>query len=171
MIEAHGSFATAHCLGCQQEYSPDDIREVVPAPFSACSSFPLQRIFNDVIPRCPCGDLIKPDITFFGESLPRRFFAHYSDLHECDLLLGTRPSLMYRQLTQFSVMGTSLLVHPFAGLVDRTQSHTPRVLVNMEAAGSTFTFGEEDNYRDVLVTGDCQDSIKGLIESLGWKVV
>ncbi len=47
---------------------------------------------------------MKPDIVFFGEALPDRFHRLASrDLPECDLLI---------------IMGTSLTVHPFAGLVD-----------------------------------------------------
>ena len=48
---------------------------------------------------------VKPDIVFFGEGLPERFFALAdSDFEACDLLL---------------VMGTSLVVQPFAGLIGR----------------------------------------------------
>ena len=46
---------------------------------------------------------VKPDIVFFGEGLPERFFTLAdSDFAACDLLL---------------VMGTSLVVQPFAGLI------------------------------------------------------
>ena len=46
---------------------------------------------------------VKPDIVFFGEGLPERFFSlAESDFDSCDLLL---------------VMGTSLVVQPFAGLI------------------------------------------------------
>ena len=45
------------------------------------------------------------DIVFFGEALPDRFVrCAKEDMQKCDLLI---------------VMGTSLLVHPFASLVDR----------------------------------------------------
>lgn len=46
---------------------------------------------------------VKPDIVFFGEGLPERFFRlTESDFDECDLLI---------------VIGTSLVVQPFASLV------------------------------------------------------
>ena len=49
--------------------------------------------------------MTKPDIVFFGENLPRRFFdAVENDLPKCDLLI---------------IMGTSLVVQPFAQMVDR----------------------------------------------------
>ena len=50
-----------------------------------------------------CGGLVKPDIVFFGESLPERFWERVPlDFSEADLLI---------------VMGTSLVVNPFAGLI------------------------------------------------------
>ena len=50
-----------------------------------------------------CGGLVKPDIVFFGESLPERFWERVPlDFSAADLLI---------------VMGTSLMVHPFAGLI------------------------------------------------------
>lgn len=51
----------------------------------------------------PQRSLVKPDIVFFGESLPDRFFqCCQSDLRGADLLI---------------VMGTSLQVQPFASLM------------------------------------------------------
>ncbi len=61
---------------------------------------------DDVIPTCTeCNSVVKPDIVFFGENLPQKFFQHvHSDFKECDLLI---------------IMGTSLMVQPFAGLIHR----------------------------------------------------
>jgi len=61
------------------------------------------------------GGLVKPDITFFGEKLPDRFYElagirvpgvsfEECDFDKCDLLI---------------VMGTSLVVQPFASLIDK----------------------------------------------------
>ena len=54
--------------------------------------------------RCPkCRGLVKPDIVFFGENLPELFFRRATaDFPEADLLI---------------VMGTSLVVNPFASLI------------------------------------------------------
>ena len=67
----------------------------------------LDKLFKyDVIPTCDkCNSVVKPDIVFFGENLPKKFHDNAAtDFHECDLLI---------------VMGTSLTVQPFARLVDR----------------------------------------------------
>lgn len=67
------------------------------------------------------GGLCKPDIVFFGEALPDRFWTCVeSDFPKCDLLL---------------VMGTSLTVAPFSSLVNKTKDDVPRVLINREAVG------------------------------------
>ena len=60
-------------------------------------------ILSDKIQCCnKCGGLVKPDIVFFGENLPYRFFhLQEQDTQSCDLLL---------------CIGTSLEVYPFAGL-------------------------------------------------------
>ncbi len=74
-------------------------------PITRENSLFLDAIFDNSIPTCDsCNSLVKPDIVFFGEALPDRFHRLASrDLPECDLLI---------------IMGTSLTVHPFAGLVD-----------------------------------------------------
>lgn len=63
------------------------------------------------LPAAAASGLVKPDIVFFGEQLPDRFYERMEyDLPTCDLLL---------------VMGTSLVVHPFASLIGgwRQESH------------------------------------------------
>lgn len=62
IIEAHGSFATASCVECQRK---------------ADTEFVKKHALKGQVPRCEhCDQLIKPDITFFGENLPKRFFEH-----------------------------------------------------------------------------------------------
>ena len=116
------------------------------------------------------GGLVKPDIVFFGENLPARFFRHAKeDFPQCDLLI---------------VMGTSLQVHPFASLVDNVSKETPRLLINREAVGAYtaeqrqllklmqrsegFVFDEGERWRDVALLGDCDDGVAALAAELGW---
>jgi len=157
LVEAHGSFHTAHCIDCRKEHSHDFVKEAV---------------FNDQIPRCDnfgCGGLIKPDIVFFGESLPDRFADLVQiDFKKCDLLI---------------VMGTSLQVQPFASLVGRVPSSTPRVLINREAVGAStvhplmqllgmsggLDFDSPTNVRDIKWLGDVQDGARELAQLLGWE--
>ncbi|DBB05735.1 hypothetical protein WJX77_006542 [Trebouxia sp. C0004] len=112
--------------------------------------------------------LVKPDIVFFGEGLPARFFQYMAtDFSKADLLI---------------VMGTSITVQPFASLIDKVRSDVPRVLINREKVGEAdpelkrlgvehgFNFGES-NYRDVLyldVLYNCDDGTNELCKLLGW---
>ncbi|KAJ1972888.1 NAD-dependent protein deacetylase sirtuin-2 [Dimargaris xerosporica] len=107
---------------------------------------------------------VKPDITFFGEALPSRFFTQMQrDFSRCDLLI---------------VMGTSLQVEPFASLIDEVSLKTPRLLINLEKCrtgprvGKTgFDFdGSWHKYRrDALHLGTCDEGCLQLAELLGWK--
>lgn len=65
----------------------------------------LGIIFADQIPICTeCPGVVKPDIVFFGESLPERFqHCLQEDFQKCDMLI---------------IMGSSLEVQPFASLID-----------------------------------------------------
>ena len=122
--------------------------------------------------RCSCGGSIKPDIVFFGEGLPREFFTRSDeDFPKCDLLI---------------VMGTSLVVHPFADLISYPGDSVPRLLINKEvvrckpAPGkkgknyqfgdpSAFAFYDPDNYRDALYEGDVDQGVEELAKALGWE--
>ncbi|OUM61415.1 hypothetical protein PIROE2DRAFT_12567 [Piromyces sp. E2] len=153
LVESHGSFHTAHCVGikdkpgCRKEYSREFIRE---------------KVVAQEVPYCPeCGGLVKPDIVFFGEELPQRFFdCYFEDFQKCDLLL---------------VFGTSLKVQPFCNLIDFAKIDTPRCLINNRLAGVTghprkgFDFsGTFQKYRrDVFYKGNCDDGAEILAKSMG----
>ncbi|XP_031571475.1 NAD-dependent protein deacetylase sirtuin-2-like [Actinia tenebrosa] len=153
IVEAHGTFHSAHCIECRKEYTQEWVKD---------------KVFKDKIPKCSaCEGIVKPDIVFFGESLPKRFFNLVdNDLHKCDMLI---------------VMGTSLVVQPFASLIDRVPLTTPRLLINREKAANRgdmwgilmgtggFAFDEEHNYRDVAWLGDTDDGCVALADLLGWK--
>ncbi|KAJ2076614.1 NAD-dependent protein deacetylase sirtuin-2 [Coemansia sp. RSA 988] len=152
IVEAHGSFHEAHCINsrCCKEYAQDWVKE---------------QILGDTIPRCSvCKSLVKPDITFFGEGLPSRFFELLEeDFDACDLLI---------------VMGTSLQVQPFASLTNRVRDSVPRLLINRERVGEAkmrsqgFDFdgrlGRKTLHRDALVLGDCDEACLRFSDCLGW---
>lgn len=157
LVEAHGSFRLGHCLECNAEYTQDWMKERI--------------LGKDMrIPKCErdgCEGTIKPDIVFFGESLPNRFVQCVSkDFKSCDLLI---------------IMGTSLTVQPFASLTSKVLEETPRLYINLEKTGcgptnpfamlmfgGGFKFDDEDNYRDVFLEGTCDDGCYKLADMLGW---
>mmetsp|Transcript_24070 Transcript_24070/g.28296 ORF Transcript_24070/g.28296 Transcript_24070/m.28296 type:complete len:435 (+) Transcript_24070:107-1411(+) len=149
LVEAHGSFGEAHCTGCSKTYTQAWVKE---------------EIFNDKIPKCTeCSKLVKPDIVFFGEKLPRKFaIARKEDIPDAKLLL---------------VMGTSLSVTPFCELVDEVNARTPRMLLNLNQVGTRkekgteagFRFDEVENYRDVALLKDCDSGVRLLCRYLEWE--
>eukprot|EP00298_Acanthocystis_sp_HF-20_P018283 c21932_g1_i2.p1 GENE.c21932_g1_i2~~c21932_g1_i2.p1 ORF type:complete len:461 (+),score=215.73 c21932_g1_i2:107-1489(+) len=151
LVEAHGSFGEATCIKCHQKQTKEWIKKML-----------FEKNQNPVIcPSCEKG-FVKPDIVFFGEELPERFSVKIKeDLPNASLLI---------------VMGTSLKVYPFAGIVNMVPPTCPRLLINMNLVGlrlpqspSGFRFEESDNYRDVALVGTCDDGVKILSELCGWK--
>ena len=60
---------------------------------------PQHAIMNDNVPICTfCAATVKPDVVFFGEDLPQKYFLHTKDFPKADLLI---------------IMGTSLQVSIF----------------------------------------------------------
>nr|CAB3266080.1 Sir2-a zinc finger protein [Phallusia mammillata] len=142
LVEAHGTFATASCTKCGKKYDGEDIKA---------------KIFNGKIPRCQltplCYGIIKPDIVFFGEDLPKRFYYYLRDFPVCDMLI---------------VMGTSLEVEPFASLVDSTRYNIPRLLLNRDRVGP-FERRSRGRPNDHALTGELTATIDRLVAKLGWK--
>ncbi|KAI0699319.1 DHS-like NAD/FAD-binding domain-containing protein [Cerioporus squamosus] len=140
IVEAHGSFADQHCIECRSGYDGAKMRAAIEKGVTKKS---------DTV-RCEnCEGLVKPDIVFFGESLPPLFAQMAPRLREADLLF---------------VIGTSLKVHPFASLTGLVPESCPRVLINMEPAG---TIGSRPD--DVVLLGRCDEIIRELARELGWE--
>ncbi|RFU79789.1 nad-dependent deacetylase sirtuin-2 [Trichoderma arundinaceum] len=134
IVEAHGSFATQRCIECAVVFPDDDMRK---------------HVVRGDVPRCKeCKGLVKPDITFFGEALPRAFSEKSHNTAMADLVL---------------IIGTSLTVYPFASLPEMARQKVPRVLFNMEKVGSLGS-----RVDDVLELGACDDGIRKLADLLGW---
>jgi len=111
--------------------------------------------------------IAQPDITFFGEKLPRVLLEQIKmdmpDLRKADLVI---------------IMGTSLAVQPFASFVDKCSRATPRVFVNREGAGRKGDYDDDGgvhmggrfgNFRDVVLMGESDKLVEELARKLGWK--
>ncbi|KAI9443519.1 DHS-like NAD/FAD-binding domain-containing protein [Lactarius indigo] len=135
IIEAHGSFATQGCIECKRPFDDTEMKKIVE---------------EERIPRCKtCKGLVKPDIVFFGESLPSNFYSALAKLSDADLLI---------------VMGTSLTVHPFASLINTVTKQCPRVLINLDQVG-----GIGSGRNDLVFLGKCDDIVRDLARALGWE--
>ncbi|XP_051885495.1 NAD-dependent protein deacetylase sirtuin-3, mitochondrial isoform X2 [Pristis pectinata] len=137
LVEAHGSFATATCTVCRERFTWERLRG---------------DVMEGKVPHCSlCSGVIKPDIVFFGEQLPRNFYQHLIDFPFADLLI---------------ILGTSLEVEPFASLSEMVRNSVPRILINQDVVGSLTR--NPLRTRDVVELGDVVRGVKRFSDLLGW---
>jgi len=163
LIECHGHMRTANCLDCGNKIKLELVKN---------------SIIRDEIPKCDkCNGLILPDVVMNDDDLPDEFFEQLEkDFQECDLLI---------------VIGTSLEVEPFPGMIEDPPLNIPRVLINNEPVvtyteevaekngklieiskdrlSQKFKFGHFFNQRDIFIGGDINDNVVKLIKELGWE--
>ena len=109
VYEVHGSPISHHCRLCGAAKTFDEIMAAVEANGGA------EKLGDPYVPRCACGGVYKPDITFFGESLPEEAFVRSQEL-------AIRADVML-------VLGTSLTVFPAAGLPRLTLQRGGKVFI------------------------------------------
>ena len=127
VYEVHGSPILHHCRQCGDEKTFEEILEIM-------KKAEVNGAFTSLsVPRCLCGGAYKPDITFFGESLPEAAFT-------------SAQSLAIRS-DVFLVLGTSLTVFPAAGL--------PRL--TLQAGGKVFVVNGQPTDLDRYAAGVYRD--------------
>ncbi|XP_056373277.1 NAD-dependent protein deacetylase sirtuin-3-like isoform X2 [Hyla sarda] len=138
LVEAHGTFSTASCHLC---YTPFPAKEA------------QDCIMNGDSPRCNvCYGVVKPDIVFFGEDLPKSFHNFSKDFPKADLLI---------------VMGTSLEIEPFANMVNAVRLNVPRLLMNRDLVGP---FKKKPlKSTDVAELGELCDVTRTFVSALNWQ--
>ena len=101
VVEVHGSIRTAGCPRCGASYPRERV---------------LELLAGADAPQCEeCGAVLKPDVVFFGELLPVEAIERAGALaHGAALLL---------------VVGSSLEVHPVAGLPEETLAAGGRLAI------------------------------------------
>jgi NAD-dependent protein deacetylase/lipoamidase len=94
VVEVHGSIRSASCVECGERLPLEDV---------------VAALENAPVPLCPqCGAVLKPGVVMFGELLPARAIDRAAEL-------ARRAGLLL-------VVGSSLEVHPVAGLPLETVS-------------------------------------------------
>jgi NAD-dependent deacetylase len=102
LVEVHGTIGHSSCLSCRSRYPLAEVRD-------RC------RRDDAGIPRCDCGEPLKPDVVLFGELLPTAAIARAQELAAgADLLL---------------CIGSSLEVHPVAQLPGLTLAAGGRIAI------------------------------------------
>jgi NAD-dependent deacetylase len=87
VIEVHGSIRECVCLACGARYGLEDV---------------LRMLEATAVPRCTCGQVVKPGVVMFGELL------------EADAI--DRAFQLARETKLLLVVGSTLEVQPVAGL-------------------------------------------------------
>jgi NAD-dependent deacetylase len=131
--ELHGNMKWIICLGCRRR-------------------FPLEDIVNTVFPKnsppecLHCGGILKPDVIFFGESLPEKTLkAAIKESQGCDL---------------FIIIGSSLVVYPAASLPLVAKRYGARiVIINL---GST----EQDLLAHVIINHSAGETMTRIMTKL-----
>lgn len=125
VIEVHGTPDPHVCLACGREEPFDAVRHRVQA--------------GDLPPRCACGGVLKPRITFFGEALPAQAWMEaVAEAQDCDLML---------------VLGTSLTVYPAASLPRMALRNGARLVIvndqptDLDAAATLRLWDLEEAFR------------------------
>jgi NAD-dependent deacetylase len=138
VYEVHGSGILHHCRSCGAQKTFDEICAMIAAA-------PEGPLTARTVPRCECGGVFKPDITFFGESLPEQAFVRSQEL-------AIRAKVML-------VLGTSLTVFPAAGLPRLTLQAGGKVfIVNGQPTG--LDDYAEARYDDLQVFADAMMGLK-----------
>lgn len=158
IIEAHGSFAANHCIKCNKQFEMECFK----------SKLSTKRIKNGEVEfdyaKCDkCQGLIKPNIVFFGENLPKRFFDTWDqDLEKLEDHSNSNVNNDYMVL----VAGTSLAVYPFASLPIEVPQTVSRCLINLDIVGD---FKENPRDDDVVYQGKCDKAAELIASKLGWE--
>ena len=129
VVDLHGSLDRVRCLTCGQYYARDAVAERLAAAnpwletpdaieLSPDGDVQIADVASFVTPECSvCGGILKPDVVFFGEFVPREKFDEASALmHRADALL---------------VAGSSLVVNSGIRLLEQARRRRlPVVIVN-----------------------------------------
>jgi NAD-dependent deacetylase len=133
LVEVHGTIEHSSCLACGRRYPLGEVR---------------RRLAEDPlgVPGCDCGLPLKPDVVLFGELLPE------AALERASLLAAGADLLL--------CIGTSLEVHPVAGLPAITAAAGGEVALVTQ--GPT----DWDRRAAVKLDGDVVAELEGVLAAL-----
>ena len=133
LIELHGNIFRVRCVSC--DYG-ENLKE---------SGKVWEFVKSRDLPKCPrCGSLLRPDVVWFGEALPR------DALEEAFQLAEKADAVI--------VVGTSGVVYPAAYIPHIVKEHGSRVIeVNVERSGIT-------PIADVFLRGKAGEVLPKLVE-------
>jgi NAD-dependent deacetylase len=133
LIEVHGTIAHSSCLSCRVSYELADVRVRLAADPGG-------------VPRCECGEPLKPDVVLFGEFLPADALMRAEQLAAAaDLML---------------CIGSSLEVYPVAQLPATTLASGGRIAI------LTQSQTPYDSRAAIRMDGDVVDALAAVLAAL-----
>ena len=156
VIELHGALASVRCLGCDALTAREDIQTRIlsanpglsgEAALAPDGDAEVEATEGFVVPDClRCGGVLKPDVVFFGDNVPRaRVEAAFACVDAADVLL---------------VVGSSLAVFSGYRFVLRAKERgQPIALVNLGGSRA-------DGIVDVRVEGRAGEVLPALARAL-----
>lgn len=120
LVELHGSLSRVVCMTCGEAMNRDDLQQwlethnatwlELPAEPRPDGDAELVGQFDDfLVPECECGGVLKPDVVFYGDSVPRqRVDAVREHLSAADALLVVGSSLMVYSSYRFLKAGREM---------------------------------------------------------------
>jgi len=133
VVEVHGSIETSTCRDCGGNYGIEAVNELFDEEgIAICSG---------------CGGAVKPDVVLFGELLPEQAIGRAQ-------VLASGAALML-------CVGSSLVVHPVAGLPQLTLAAGGRLAI--------VTKGETPYDGDAVLKldGEVDEELQGVLAALG----
>ena len=131
IVEVHGSIRTSTCRRCGAAYGIETV---------------LTQLERDGPPRCDCGDVLKPDVVFFGEQLPEAAIDRAYELARSTRLL--------------LVAGSALEVWPVSLLPDETVLAGGRVAI-VNRGPTSF-----DGRAVLKIDGRAGETLSALVDAL-----
>ena len=134
VVEVHGSIETSRCLVCGSSFALAEVQH-------------RQELDQAAVPRCDCGQPLKPGVVLFGEYLPAVEMARAEALaSSADLML---------------CIGSSLEVYPVAGLPELTLQSGGQLAIITQ--GPTPL----DRAAALRMGGDVVEELAGVQQALG----
>jgi len=122
VMELHGSVQRNYCMQCGEFYDFNAIKERLNE---------AEKNGGELIPRCKCGGIIKPDVVLYEEGLDGRTMEKSVQyISNADILI---------------IAGTSLAVYPAAGLIDYYRGNK-LVVINLQPT-------PRDKYANLCISG------------------
>jgi len=153
VIELHGSLSSVVCLSCGERHPRADIQHELEAANPAIVGLPAvpsadgdahlepDDLDGFTVPHCRrCAGIIKPDVVFFGDSVPRdRVAAVHEALQRADALLVAGSSLMVFSGYRFCVAAAQAGKPVVAINLGRTRADPLLTMKVAAPCGATLT--------------------------------